>query len=82
MLPPLGWPAFDPRAGGGGGLRGTAPSPPLPTTHTQLICGMTLSLLEGLPPALGQPGMGPRLDPAPGHCCVRLAPEHVDDGRT
>lgn len=37
--------------------------------HTELVCGMNLALLGGLAAALGV-GARPRLDPAPGRCCV------------
>lgn len=72
---------FEPRADGEEVVLGNCPFHRLATTHTQLICGMNLSLLEGLLAGLGQTGMCARLDPAPGHCCVRLAPEPVSDGR-
>jgi predicted ArsR family transcriptional regulator len=44
----------------------------LAQAHTQLVCGMNLSLLEGLLDGLGQTGLRAHLDPAPGRCCVRL----------
>jgi predicted ArsR family transcriptional regulator len=39
--------------------------------HTQLVCGMNLSLVEGCIDALGCEGATARLDPAPDRCCVR-----------
>lgn len=41
--------------------------------HTELVCGMNLALLSGLVEALGV-GARPRLDPAPGRCCVTVEP--------
>lgn len=39
--------------------------------HTELVCGMNLALLSGLVEGLSA-GVRPRLDPAPGRCCVAL----------
>ncbi|WP_211373958.1 metalloregulator ArsR/SmtB family transcription factor [Cellulomonas fimi] len=39
--------------------------------HTELVCGMNLSLLGGLASSL-DPGLEARLEPAPGRCCVVL----------
>jgi predicted ArsR family transcriptional regulator len=41
--------------------------------HTELVCGMNLAMLSGLVEALAA-GARPRLDPAPGRCCVALDP--------
>lgn len=38
--------------------------------HTELVCGLNLALVEGAVEGLGG-GVEPRLDPAPGRCCVR-----------
>ncbi len=40
--------------------------------HTQLVCGMNLSLLEGVVAGLGLPAARAELVPRPGLCCVRL----------
>ena len=37
--------------------------------HTELVCGMNLALLSGVLESLAI-GARPRLDPAPGRCCV------------
>ena len=42
--------------------------------HTDLVCGMNLHLVEGLLDAAGAAGLQARLDPSPGHCCVRIEP--------
>lgn len=41
--------------------------------HTELVCGMNLSLAEGLLAGLGAQGIDVRLEPEPGMCCVALA---------
>lgn len=46
----------------------------LAQSHTQLICGMNLSLLEGLLDELGGTGLTARLQPHEGYCCVRFQP--------
>lgn len=43
----------------------------LSTDHTQLVCGMNLSLLQGLVQGAAT-GLDARLDPAEGRCCVVL----------
>ncbi|MDT4906378.1 MAG: hypothetical protein QOH52_4394 [Pseudonocardiales bacterium] len=40
--------------------------------HTELVCGMNLDLLSGMLDTCDSGGMGARLDPAPGRCCVTL----------
>lgn len=42
--------------------------------HTRLVCGMNLALLQGLVQGAQGAGLQARLDPAPGRCCVVLAP--------
>src|SRR5436309_2792733 len=41
--------------------------------HTTLVCGMNLSMAQGLIAGLGAEGIDVRLDPMPGTCCVALA---------
>jgi predicted ArsR family transcriptional regulator len=40
--------------------------------HTELVCGLNLDLIRSLLRAAGETGLRPRLDPAPGRCCVTL----------
>ena len=40
--------------------------------HTELVCGMNLALMRGVTDGLGESGLQPLLDPAPGRCCVAL----------
>jgi predicted ArsR family transcriptional regulator len=63
---------FEPRPDGTGLLLGNCPFHRLAETHTDLVCGMNLSLIEGLLHALRCPGLRARLAPSPGFCCVRL----------
>jgi predicted ArsR family transcriptional regulator len=41
--------------------------------HKALVCGMNLSMAEGLVVGLAAEGITARLDPVPGNCCVALA---------
>jgi predicted ArsR family transcriptional regulator len=41
--------------------------------HTELVCGMNLSLTQGLLDGLQAKGVDARLDPQAGMCCVALA---------
>ena len=45
------------------------PFHPLAREHTELVCGMNLTMLTALTQALAVE-VQPRLDPAPGRCCV------------
>jgi predicted ArsR family transcriptional regulator len=54
---------------------GNCPFHALATEHTELVCGMNLSLLTGLVSEIALAGnrrLEAVLDPAPGRCCVRL----------
>lgn len=42
--------------------------------HRELVCGMNLAMLEGLISGLDTDNVDPRLEPAPGRCCVTLHP--------
>jgi len=45
----------------------------LAADHTELVCGLNLALIEGVLDALEAETLTPRLAPASGHCCVRVA---------
>ncbi|WP_309111138.1 helix-turn-helix domain-containing protein [Saccharothrix sp.] len=64
---------FEPRAEGDSVVLGNCPFHSLAQRHTELVCGANLCLLEGLVSGLGA-DLRARLDPSPGHCCVRLEP--------
>ncbi|MGH3519473.1 MAG: helix-turn-helix transcriptional regulator [Haloechinothrix sp.] len=66
---------FEPRAEGTDVVLANCPFHTLAQEHTELVCGMNLCLLDGLLGGLGDTGLSARLDPKPGHCCVRLGPD-------
>ncbi|MPZ78897.1 MAG: helix-turn-helix domain-containing protein [Actinophytocola sp.] len=70
---------FEPRTDGDRILLGNCPFHALAQEHTQLVCGMNLSLLTGLLHGLGHTGLTAHLDPAPGRCCVLLEPDRGSD---
>jgi predicted ArsR family transcriptional regulator len=43
--------------------------------HREVVCGMNLTLVEGLVDGLGADGWQPVLDPRSGYCCVALGSE-------
>jgi predicted ArsR family transcriptional regulator len=45
----------------------------LAADHTSLVCGMNLSLVEGMLDGLGAGSLRARLAPQPGHCCVAVS---------
>jgi predicted ArsR family transcriptional regulator len=44
----------------------------LAQAHGELVCGMTLGLIEGMLTGLGETGLIAALEPGEGRCCVRL----------
>ncbi|MDQ2788475.1 MAG: transcriptional regulator, partial [Actinomycetota bacterium] len=65
---------FEPRREGDDVTLVNCPFHTLAQAHTELVCGMNLSLLDGLLDGLAPTGLTAHLDPAPPHCCVRLEP--------
>lgn len=65
---------FEPREDGGSILLGNCPFHSLAQRHTQLVCGMNLCMISGLLDGIEARTHTASLDPAPGHCCVRLDP--------
>jgi predicted ArsR family transcriptional regulator len=63
---------FEPRIDGDQVLLANCPFHTLARQHTELVCGMNLSLLKGLLRGLGHSRLSAHLDPAPDRCCVRL----------
>lgn len=63
---------FEPRADGAGVVLGNCPFHRLAESHTELVCGMNLGLVEGILHGAGDQSLRAELAPAPGHCCVRL----------
>jgi predicted ArsR family transcriptional regulator len=65
---------YEPRVEDGAVLLANCPFHALARDHTALVCGMNLHLLSALLEQAA-PTMRPRLDPAPGRCCVVIGPE-------
>lgn len=63
---------FEPRADGSGVVLANCPFHRLAESHTELVCGMNLGLVEGLLHGAGEEELRAELAPTPGHCCVRL----------
>src|SRR3954452_7209948 len=43
--------------------------------HTQLVCSLNQSYMQGVADGLGCTGVAARLEPEPGHCCVKARVE-------
>jgi predicted ArsR family transcriptional regulator len=69
---------YEPRAEDGAVTLVNCPFHELARTHTELVCGMNLSLLEGVLDGVPHVGLTARLQPSPGRCCVRLEPVRGD----
>lgn len=65
---------YEPFEEGSDLLLANCPFHDLAQSHVDLVCGMNLSLLRGILDGVQEGGYTARLDPAPGRCCVRLAP--------
>ncbi len=63
---------FEPRREGDDVTLANCPFHTLAQEYTELVCGMNLSLLNGLLDGLASTGLTAHLDPTPPHCCVRL----------
>jgi predicted ArsR family transcriptional regulator len=67
---------YEPCRGGDGVVRlRNCPFHQLAERHREVVCGMNLTLIEGLVEGLGADGWRPVLDPQPGYCCVALGGE-------
>jgi predicted ArsR family transcriptional regulator len=65
---------FEPRVETSGIALANCPFHVLARTHTELVCGMNLRLLEGVLDSVPSAHLEARLQPSPGRCCVRLEP--------
>jgi predicted ArsR family transcriptional regulator len=65
---------YEPREEGGRVVLANCPFHRLAREHTELVCTMNLAMLDALVDGLGARDVRPRLDPAPGRCCVTLDP--------
>jgi predicted ArsR family transcriptional regulator len=64
---------YEPCRGGDGVIRlRNCPFHHLAEGHREVVCGMNLTLIEGLVEGLGAEASHPVLDPRPGYCCVAL----------
>jgi len=63
---------FEPRREAGDIVLHNCPFHALAREHAELVCGMSLHLLEGVLEGLGQTELQARLDPGLSRCCVRL----------
>ncbi|WP_426565902.1 helix-turn-helix transcriptional regulator [Angustibacter sp. McL0619] len=61
---------YEPRRVGDDVELSNCPFDALVDEHRDLVCGMNLALLDGVVDGLGCENARPRLDPAPGRCCV------------
>ncbi len=69
----LGRHGYEPRREGRALRLGNCPFHALSETHRQLVCGMNLSLLEGVVDGMEARDLEARPDPPqPGECCVRV----------
>ena len=67
---------YEPRHEGGAVVLANCPFHDLSREYTQLVCGMNLSLCQGICDALGlrNAGFTPQLQPSEGRCCVTFVP--------
>lgn len=63
---------FEPREEAGRIVLANCPFHAIAVTHTALVCGANLALIEALVSGLGCAELTARLEPAPGRCCVVL----------
>jgi predicted ArsR family transcriptional regulator len=73
---------FEPRVDDGGIALVNCPFHRLARTHTELVCGMNLRLIDGVLDGAGQAGLTASLRPAPGTCCVRIEADPAEPGVT
>jgi predicted ArsR family transcriptional regulator len=66
---------YEPCRGGGIIRLRNCPFHRLAERHREVVCGMNLTLIEGLVEGLGADDVHPVLDPQPGYCCVALGGE-------
>jgi predicted ArsR family transcriptional regulator len=65
---------YQPRAVDGALCLSNCPFDSLAREHTELVCTMNLSLVDGLLRGLGGSSLEAVLDPQPGRCCVTARP--------
>ena len=65
---------YEPQVEDGQVVLRNCPFHALAQEHTELVCGMNLSLIEGVLEGFGTTGLAACLDPSPSRCCVLLVP--------
>ena len=65
--------AYEPRVVEGQLCLNNCPFDRLAEAHTELVCGMNLSFVEGVLAGLEIKTLRPRLEPDPERCCVKVA---------
>lgn len=68
----LGQYGYEPRREGSDVRLGNCPFHALAQGHRELVCGMNLSLVEGVVEGMGAADLDPCLDQRPGECCVTV----------
>ena len=63
---------YEPRTEGEVLLLANCPFDSLAQEHTDLVCGLNCSFVQGVADGLGQEQAEARLEPAPGRCCVTV----------
>jgi predicted ArsR family transcriptional regulator len=64
---------YEPRVVDGEIALANCPFHALATEHRDLVCGMNVDLISGIAAGLETDDLTPRLEPASGWCCVRIA---------
>lgn len=64
---------YEPRRSGGRVVLDNCPFDQLAKEHTELVCGLNVSYVEGVIEGLGCQGVTARLEPGVGRCCVTAA---------
>lgn len=70
---------FEPRSEGDTITFANCPFHTLAQEYTELVCGMNLSLLNGILDGLTPTGLTAHLQPAPSRCCILLSPGRRQD---
>lgn len=73
---------YEPRREGGAVRLSNCPFHVLAEGHRDLVCGMNLSLVQGVVDGMGTDDLEPCLDPRPGECCVTVRPANRSKGKT
>lgn len=70
----LGTYGYEPRREDGAIRLANCPFHALSESHRELVCGMNLSLVEGVVEGMGATDLDPCQDQRPGECCVTVRP--------